>query len=379
MKILCISHDISFTGAPKSLKTFVEWASHNNPDIQFDLILKSGIEHPTQFKSAYSFYPQKFVRSKKILNRLAHIFGLLNLALKIHRYFLFLKLKKNNYDIIYSNTIVNDDVLKFLAKIKCKKIVHVRELQSTIDDFGGDAIIKIHTKIIDKYIAITHAVANNLIENGIPKEKITVLNNHIKIKEPKPLVTKRIKESYNIPANAFVIGGCGTFIWRKGFDVFLTMASSLKAYNDIYFVWYGRISEQDKRRVDYDLKRLNLQNRFVFDTFPPEESIDYFSIMSVFVLTSKEEPFGLVGLEAAYNKAPVICFKNAGGQEEFVSKGAGFVIPYLDIEMLKEKLLELRKNENLRKAIGTEAKQIVSDNYDINKVAPKLLKLICND
>lgn len=376
LKILCISHDVSATGAPKSLKSFVTWLKDNRAYIHCDLILKRGFEHPKQFINAYSYRPNIFGKNSSNRKNTFIISVVLKIFKRIYRFFLYQILKHNNYDIIYSNTIVNADVLEYLSGIKCNKIVHVRELQSSINDFGGKELITVHIKEMDVYIAITEEVANNLIIQGIPEHKIKIINNHIKLISADINRTRTIKQRYNIPENAFVIGGCGLFIWRKGFDIFLQLASKLRNKENVYFVWFGNVSEDKQWQIDYDIARMGLEGRFIIDSFQPHESIHYFSIFDTFILTSREEPFGLVGLEAALNEVPVICFENSGGQPGFVKRGAGFVVPYLDTDDLEQKVLLLMNDLNLRNEIGARGKAIVEEFYDIEKVAPILLQTI---
>ena len=40
-------------------------------------------------------------------------------------------------------------------------------------------------------------------------------------------------------------------------------------------------------------------------------------------MTSREDPFPLVNLEAMTNGVPVICFKDSGGSEELVDSSSG--------------------------------------------------------
>ncbi len=378
MKILFISHDSSQTGAPKTLALFLVWLQKHHPDIKFDLLLKAGDKFPlTNIKgNVLAFNPAKFGRSAKLWNRCAYHLNILKLLKVLYRKKLFSKIKKQNYDIIYSNTIVNDDVLKFLANIECKKIVHAQELQSSINDYGGKVLVKTNIKYANIFIAITNAVKANLITNGVDPNKIKVVNNHIELKKANPNFATKLRKEYKIPDDAFVIGGCGGFIWRKGFDLFVSLAAKFRSNENIYFIWYGKPPEEKLFEINYELNRLGLTSRFLIDTFKQHQAIDYFSIFNCFVLTSREEPFGLVGLESALNKVPVLCFDNAGGQPDFVSKGAGYIVPYLDIDAFEEKINFLRNNPGIRKTIGEKGYQIAFNNYDIEVVAPKLLKII---
>ena len=66
--------------------------------------------------------------------------------------------------------------------------------------------------------------------------------------------------------------------------------------------------------------------------------------MNVFLMTSREDPFPLVNLEAAINKVPIICFENSGGSSEIVDESSGFVVPFCDTQKMSDIVIELKKS-----------------------------------
>ena len=104
--------------------------------------------------------------------------------------------------------------------------------------------------------------------------------------------------------------------------------------------------------------------------------LDYFAAADVFALTSREEAFGLVCLEAASTGCPIVCFDRSGGAKEFVGDDAGFIIPYLDVGKMAEKITALISDPKLRKELGSRAADKVRKRFDISMSAPKLLKII---
>jgi glycosyltransferase involved in cell wall biosynthesis len=103
--------------------------------------------------------------------------------------------------------------------------------------------------------------------------------------------------------------------------------------------------------------------------------MDYYCAMDVFALTSREDPFPLVMLEAGLSNLPVICFADSGGGPEFVNKGAGLVAPYSNAEAFSAQLTTLLENVELRTQFGSEAARQVRNVYSVEKQASKLL---CN-
>jgi hypothetical protein len=94
------------------------------------------------------------------------------------------------------------------------------------------------------------------------------------------------------------------------------------------------------------------------------------------VLLSTEDPYPLVVLEAAALGKPIVCFAGSGGAPEFVENDCGFVVPYLDLEAVAERIAELIEAPELRKRMGTAARMKVQSRHDVNIAAPQILNFI---
>jgi glycosyltransferase involved in cell wall biosynthesis len=96
--------------------------------------------------------------------------------------------------------------------------------------------------------------------------------------------------------------------------------------------------------------------------------VEEFNSAAVFVLPSLVESFGMVTCEAMACGIPVIVSENCGMQPR--NGIDGFVVPARDIKALKEKILLLYENEELRQKMGESAaeyvKQFAWENYHKN-------------
>ena len=83
-------------------------------------------------------------------------------------------------------------------------------------------------------------------------------------------------------------------------------------------------------------------------------------------MTSREDPFPLVNLEAMSNGVPVICFKDSGGSEELVDSSSGFVVPYGDTEKMAQKVNDILFQPKLKAKLSKGALKR-SDEFISNK------------
>jgi glycosyltransferase involved in cell wall biosynthesis len=87
--------------------------------------------------------------------------------------------------------------------------------------------------------------------------------------------------------------------------------------------------------------------------------VEEFNSAAVFVLPSLVESFGMVTCEAMACGIPVIVSENCGMQPR--NGIDGFVVPACDIKALKEKILLLYENEELRQKMGESAAGYVKE------------------
>ena len=100
---------------------------------------------------------------------------------------------------------------------------------------------------------------------------------------------------------------------------------------------------------------------------------EYFSAGDLFYLSSREDPFPLVSLEAAACSLPTICFADAGGMPEFVKNDAGYVVTYEDIDTVADKIAYLIDNPKVLQKLGECAKEKMLAHYTVDTAGPQIL------
>jgi glycosyltransferase involved in cell wall biosynthesis len=187
-----------------------------------------------------------------------------------------------------------------------------------------------------------------------------------------------LRKNIGIPNNAFIVASCGTTDWRKGADLVVQIAKKVysKTTLPIHFIWIGGDNNGlEFQKLYYDLVKLNLQNYIHFLGIK-EKPMEYFLIADVFMLCSREEPVGIVALEAASLGKPILCFDQAGGMSEFVEDDCGFILPYLDIDAMADRIIQLQDDRSLLLKLGDNAARKVQ-RHDIN-IACKEIKSLIN-
>ena len=127
--------------------------------------------------------------------------------------------------------------------------------------------------------------------------------------------------------------------------------------------------------INHDHRRLHQKERVIFTGFVKDPQ-NYFATFDLFALTSREDPFPLVALEAASLGKPVICFENAGGMPEFIETDAGSIVPYGDVEAFSERIGDYLRTPDRIAAEGEAARIKTSNRFSQENACNRLYEII---
>lgn len=383
--VLFVSHDSFRGGATVSLINFLRWFKEHT-HIPFQILVCQRGEMEAEFgKLAPVWYLDGRVgrkaRLRAAIRRLmtgvppTNVLGFGDLASRIGA--------AARIALIYSNTVVNGRVLDALSPLGCPVLTHAHELEFAIHTYAGKDFeyVKRHT---DHFVAVSDAVRNNLVaRHGIPEANVERIYGSVptmtRPRADATVLKQAMAAEIGIPDNARIVGGCGNVYWLKGCDLFLQLALAIRARESsvpVHLVWLGaKPSVEGFYPFEHDLTRTGLADRVHFIGSRPNP-LDYIAAFDVFALVSREDAFSLSVMEAAAMGVPTVCFDGAGGGREFVEADAGGVVPYLDLDAMAERVIELLRDDELRNTLGQRARTKVRERHDISVMAPKLVQII---
>gem|GEM_PF-4201766 len=146
--------------------------------------------------------------------------------------------------------------------------------------------------------------------------------------------------------------GAGYADIRKGFDLFLQLWRT--SQHQAHFVWLGGMDTNLKDGLRSELDVALKSGNFHLPGHVRNMS-DWLSAADVFVLTSREDPYPSVTLEAVGAGLPCITFKDNGGIPDFLetlnSEGSlkHSIVPFGDVNAIAEK--RFRTWEQIEKTI----------------------------
>lgn len=283
--------------------------------------------------------------------------------------------------VIYANSFAKSNFqLIEMLKINVPVITHVHEMEFLLRMQSGSATIM--KALIDRthqFIAASDAVKDNLVQNhGVSPNKIETVHEYIPVAQIRAERSRsEIRSELRLPQDAVVVAACGWPGSIKGTDLFLQLARVIRESRpNVFFVWIGGAQgsfELTAAQVEAERTGLTGATRFVYTNPQPAS---YLGAADIFVLTSREDSFPLACLEAAALGKPIICFERAGGMPEFVEEDCGFVVPYLDVTAMAERVARLVDCPACREKMGAAARRKVTERHDVSVAAPRILEII---
>ncbi|WP_119463803.1 glycoside hydrolase family 99-like domain-containing protein [Vibrio sp. PID23_8] len=148
-----------------------------------------------------------------------------------------------------------------------------------------------------------------------------------------------IREELGIPDSAKLVVNVGYADLRKGFDIFVNTAKVLVERDpSFHFLWIGDIEGSLKHWLKSDLESELLKGNFHNIPFTNEIS-RYLSASDVFAMTSREDPFPSVVMEALAIGTPVVGFIGGGGFTELLEEPVnGAAVPMADIQSMANEI-----------------------------------------
>ena len=214
----------------------------------------------------------------------------------------------DNIDLVYSSStpptqgFLSALTAKKLSKRYGRKVPFVFNLQDIFPDSlvnakltkKGSLLWKIGRKIedmtyrnADKIIVISESMKRNILEKGVPEEKIVVISNWVDLNKVRPVerYSNYLFDEFGIDRNKFIVVYAGNLGEAQGADIIIKVAVELNAKRDIQFVIFGGGSkyEEIKKLIDDNM----LSNVIITGLQPQDKISEVYSMGDVALITCR--------------------------------------------------------------------------------------------
>ena len=228
-----------------------------------------------------------------------------------------------------------------------------------------------------KIIVISDWVGRFLQEvEGIPAEKIARIHYGL---DPAPIEALAdpayVRQQFNIPADAPVIGTIGRLTAQKG-QIYLLQAASLlkKEFPNLRVIIIG--DGELRGELEARTKALDITTQVIFTgSRDHRETLRLLSGMDMFVFPSLWEGFGLVLLEAMALKKPIVASNVSAIPETVRHKETGLLVLPENSEQLADAITELLQNSFLSNEMGISGYRRLQQDFSVNAMLARTTSL----
>lgn len=276
------------------------------------------------------------------------------------------------------NTSVTGDITTVLNDCGYGVVSLVHELPGLINEYGLLENCKALVKNAKNIVFASDYVAEKFTEVvDLPESKVQVIPQGIK--KNNFLINheqsrKEVREEFGIPESAIVVVGCGYGDIRKGMDLFVRLAAAtVRQEQNIYFVWIGDIEQGIRNYIERDIQEVKMGHLVV--TGYREDTGRILCGADIFALTSREDPFPSVVMEAMEAGLAVYGFEGCGGYASIVNDKSGGIVPFGDIDSYVSRILGCASDSGVRQRMAEHNKNYAQSNFGYTKYMKSLCYL----
>jgi glycosyltransferase involved in cell wall biosynthesis len=225
----------------------------------------------------------------------------------------------------------------------------------------------------DKVIAVCEAVRQaEIVSSKIPAEKVVTIYNGINPLYFAPVsidASRKIRNSFEIPDDAFLLGAIGRLHPSKGFNDLISALAYIKATtNSVRLIIVGEGELRDS--LELQIINHNLSGTIKFAGLR-NDIPEILSSLDVLVSPSLWEGMPNVVLEAMAAGKPVVATSVGGTPETVVDGETGLLVPPRNHEALATAILRLLGNSELRTRMGHAGRERVLNHFSIQRMVTK--------
>ena len=226
---------------------------------------------------------------------------------------------------------------------------------------------------VDRYIAISRAIHDVLIDDGIPAERISVVHSGV-VPHPAPGMSREaVRDALGIPVDAPVVGNVAHLADHKGQGHLIrAFPAVLAAHPTAHLVIVGE--GEARPALEEEIRRLDLEARIHLAGFQTDIAA-CLGALDLFVMPSEQEGLCTSLLDALTAGLPVIGSEIGGIPEIIEPERTGLLAPVGDSPALAAAITRLLADRALAAALAEAGREKVARHFSADAMVEGSLRV----
>jgi len=262
-------------------------------------------------------------------------------------------------DLVHLHSRIGADVMGGIAARLCDvPVIHTRR----VDNPEPRWLVALKYRLHDRVIAISEAIADVLLSEGLPPRKLRVVRSAVVADAfRRPCARRRVLAGLGLRGDVLLVGVVAQLIERKGHRYLLdALPALLRDFPKLQLVFFGKgpLAGLLQERIDAD----GLADHVRLAGFR-DDLTAILPCLDLLVHPATMEGLGVSLLQASAAGVPIVASR-AGGIPEAVRDGVnGLLVPPADVRALTAAIAGLLGDAGRRRRLGAGGRALVRDEF----------------
>ena len=219
---------------------------------------------------------------------------------------------------------------------------------------------------VDHFIAISAAVRNRLVKDGIPAGRISIVHEGVDVDRIERLPSGNAHAAFYLPTHSPIVGNIGALTSQKSqHDLIEAAALVVRDVPDARFVILGE--GELREALEQQIHRKHLERHVMLGGFRAD-AMGMLKDFDVFALSSTHEGLCTSLIDAMAGSKPAVATAVGGVPEVVVEGETGFLVAPHDPEALADRIVRLLKDPALRAQMGKAALTRARERFTVERM-----------
>lgn len=295
-------------------------------------------------------------------------------------------IKDNAIDIVHSQGARSDFYVRMAGRTLKPGVKVVNTIAVPVESYDVNAMRRkvymffdrLSRRYVDRFIVVSQVLEDTLVKKyRIEHDIVTRVYNGIELGEYCPddvsETAADIRDEFDIGGEAPLIGAVGRMVWPKGFEYLIRSIPEIaEQYPAVKVILVG--TGALKQDLEDLTEELGLGDRIIFTGFRTDIK-EILSAVDVLVISSLQEGFPIITLEAMAMAKPIVATRIDGITEQMTDGVEGILVPSRDPSALAAAVVSHLNNRERAHSMGLSARKSVEDNFSVEHMITETEKV----